>query len=378
MSQSNIKILLILATIAILGGVYMYVFKPNMDDKKSLEKEIETLDARYQELKREDANRDTYLQETETYNKGFDDIVAYYPATLDQEISVMFVAGVEKDKGNLQFDVNTVGLGKPEIFYTLGTTNAGVVTNTQAAADIEAETASASGYSCYRAALPISYEGSYEGLKDFIDYVMAYKYRMNISSISIDYDAKEDLYSGSVVLNAYCVSGEGREADTVSVNVENGVYNPFLGGEGAAAVTTSTHDSDKGASIAADHDILIALNNANNDSTDGIVLSAGGSDTYVTSADNAVVDVKIVIAEEEGKNMVTYSIGDSSYTMELTDDELTVYVESSERVDSDDSNGVKVSVENSTDLPVYVKVSGDDTTSPRFVMGSKTGVVKVY
>ena len=32
----------------------------------------------------------------------------------------------------------------------------------------------------------------------------------------------------------------------------------------------------------------------------------------------------------------------------------------------------------STDIPVYIKVKGDDTTSPRFVLGNKTGSVTVY
>ncbi len=362
MSKSNIKIILVLATIAILGLTYMYVFKPNMDDKAALESEIETLEKKYNDLKAQDAHRDEYLAEIEVNKAYFEDVVADFPATLDQEVSVMFVKGVEKDKGNLQFDVNSVGLGQPALFYTLsGSTSE-----------------EGTGYECYRAKLPIAYEGSYEGLKDFIDYIMNYKYRMNISSFSIAYNSNDDIYSGSIELNAYCVAGADRVADTVSVNVDNGVYNPFLGGEGAATPSSSSHDSDDGASIAADHDILVALNNANNDSTDGIILSAGGSDTYVTSSENSVVDVTITVAEEDGKNMVTYAIGDDSYTIELADDELTIYVESNDRVDSNDTNGVKVKIENSTDLPVYVKVSGDDTTSPRFEIGSKTGVVKVY
>lgn len=366
MTNSNIKILLVLATIAVLGFTYMYVFKPTMEDKKAIEAEVETLEARYAELKAQDAHRDEYLAEIEVNKAYFEEAIAYFPASLDQEISVMFIKGVEKDKGNLQFDVNSVGLGQPSLFYNL---SGGAAT--------EAGT-EASGYECYSAAFPIVYEGSYEGLKDFIDYIMNYKYRMNISSFNIAYNSQEDLYTGSIQLNAYCVSGGDRVADTVSVNVDNGVYNPFLGGDDAAAPSSSSHDSDNGASITSDHDILVALNNANNDSTDGIIFSAGGSDTYVTSSDNSVVDVTITIEEVDGKNQATYSIGSDSYSFELADDELTVYVESSDRVDSNDTNGVKVKVENSTDLPVYVKVSGDDTTSPRFELGSKTGVVKVY
>lgn len=363
MTKSNIKILLVLATIAVLGFSYMYVYKPNMEDKEAIEAENDVLEAKVADLKEKDAHREEYLAEIETNKAYFEDVVSYFPATLDQEVSVMFIKGVEKDKGNLQFNVSSVGLGRPSLFYTL----AGSANQTDAAQ-----------YECYAASFPIVYQGSYEGLKDFIDYIMGYKYRMNISSFNIGYNSDTDVYTGTIQLNAYCVSGEGRVADTVSVNVDNGVYNPFLGGDDAADVSSSAYDADDGASIAGDHDILFALNNANNDSTDGIIVSAGGSDTYVTSSDNEVVDVKLTVEEVDGKNQVTYAIGDKSYSFELADADLTIYVESSDRVDANDSNGVNVKVENSTDVAVYVKVDGDDTTSPRFVVGSKTGVVKVY
>lgn len=361
MTQSNIKVLLVLATILILGGTFMYVYKPNVEEKEQLQTEIDELQEKYDDLKAQDAHREEYLQEIEDNKEYFDEVVSYFPATLDQEISVMFIKGVEKDKGNLQFDVQSVGLGRENLYYTLAPA-AGQET----------------GYQCYTAQFPISYEGSYEGLKDFIDYIMNYKYRMNISSFNIGYNSTDDTYSGSILVNAYAVSGEDRVADTVSVNVDNGVYNIFHGGDDAAVNTSSSHDADNGASIAEDHDVLVALNNANNDATDGIILSAGGSDTYVTSSDNSVVDVKVTVEEVDGKNMVTYAIGSDSYQMELADDELAIYVQSNGRVDANDSNGIKLNVENSTDVPVYVKVDGDDTTSPRFDLGTKTGVVKVY
>ncbi|MBQ9935008.1 MAG: hypothetical protein IJO70_04085 [Lachnospiraceae bacterium] len=364
MSKSNIKVLLVLATVAVLVFSYMYVYKPNMEDKDAIAAENTTLETKVADLKEKDAHRDEYLAEIEVNKAYFDEVVKYFPASLDQEISVMFIKGVEKDKGNLQFDVKSAGLGRPTLFYTL--------------AGSSDESAEGAAYECYSAGFPLVYEGSYEGLKDFIDYIMNYKYRMNISAVNIEYNSDTDVYKGTVQLNAYCVSGEGRVADTVSVNVDNGVYNPFLGGDDAASVSSSAYDADDGASIANDHDILFALNNANNDSTDGIIISAGGSDTYVTSSDNSVVDVTITVEEVDGKNQVTYSIGDSSYSFELADADLTIYVESSDRVDADDANGVNVKVENSTDVSVYVKVEGDDTTSPRFVVGSKTGVVKVY
>lgn len=378
LSKSNIKILLFIAAVAILGLTYLYVFKDNMSTADSIQSEVDTLQARYDELMAKQQDREMYETKTKEFNEKFEERLAYFPSNLDQEVSVMFVKGLTKDEGNLQFDVNSVGLGQPQTFYSLtAAASADVASNdgTEAATD---DTQIAGDYQCMSAAFPLSYTGSYEGLKDFIDYIMNYKYRMNISSFSIAYNSSDDTYSGSVALNAYCITGADREGNLVDVDVDvpEGVSNIFLGGEGAAKVTTSAHDEDQGEGIVNKHDIQIALNNANGDSSDGIIVSSGSD--KISSTANEVEKVDLSIKEEDGKNMVEVKLGDDSYSFELTAKELTIYVESSDRVDSDDKNGVKLNVTNSSTVPVYVKVAGDDTDSPRFALGSKTGTVKVY
>lgn len=376
LSKSNIKLILFIVAVAILGLTYLYVFKDNMSDADSIHSEVETLQARYDELMAKQKDRDMYEEKTAEYNKKFAERLSYFPATLDQEISVMFVKGLTKDEGNLQFDVKSVGLGQPQSFYSLSAAASADVSSSDSEETDKQDAVASGNYECMSAAFPLSYTGSYEGLKDFIDYIMNYKYRMNISSFNISYNSSDDTYSGSVALNAYCITGGGREADKVDVDVKEGVSNIFLGGEGAATVTTSSHDAGAGEDIVNDHDILIGLNNANGDSSDGIIVSAGSN--KVSSAANDVETVALSIKDEDGKNMVEVTLGDDSYSFELTDSELTIYVESSDRVDSDDKNGVKLNVTNGTTVPVYVKVVGDDTSSPRFALGSKTGTVKVY
>lgn len=364
MTQSNLKLILFLLSVVMIGGVYMYVYKPNKDDTAAIESECSTLETRLADLRMKEANREQYEADIVTYNERVEEIVSYFPATLDQEISVMFVKGVEEvHKG--EFLVNSVGLGAPTQFYTLG-------------GNVDPETGVANGYTCYVSNMPISYEGTYDGIQDFIEYIMNYKYRMNISSVSISYDVENDRAVGSVTLHAYCVSGAGREADEVNVDVPNGVDNLFIGGEGAASQTSYPYDENNGAAIATNNNIKILLNNAANDTAEGIIVSAGGSDTYVTSADNKVVAVNLAVEEQDDKIMMTYSIGDDSYTTEVTTEDITIYVKSTDRVDSNDKNGVKLNIENTTDLNVFIKVVGDDSTSPRFSVGRKLGTVVVY
>ena len=46
--------------------------------------------------------------------------------------------------------------------------------------------------------------------------------------------------------------------------------------------------------------------------------------------------------------------------------------------DVNDINGVDVTINNTSTLPVYFKVVDDDTTSPRFMVANRNGSVKVF
>lgn len=361
MSKNNIKIILALVAVLILVGAYMYVYKPNKDDADSIKSETETLETQLAELQAKEKDRDQYEAMTKEYYAKFDDVIQHFPANLDQEVSIMFMKGVE-DTYHGQFDISTAGLGQATDFFTLsGNANA------------------PDGYTCYSAALPISYTGTYDSIKDVIDYVMNFTYRMNISSFSIAYDAENDIATGTIALNAYAIAGGDREGGLVDVDidVENGVDNIFIGGNGAPTNQSYEYDATNGEELATNNDVKITLSNAANDSVDGILVSsAGGSN--VSSDENSVQTVSLDIYEEDGKNYAKYSIGSDESVVELTSSNVKVYVESSKRADADDKNGVKLNISNSTSMVVFVKVADDDTTSPRFSLGSKSGSVKVY
>lgn len=181
-------------------------------------------------------------------------------------------------------------------------------------------------------------------------------------------------------MNIYAITGGDRDPEQVNVSVKEGVDNIFTGGNGSSKNVASPFDADNGEKIVSDHEIMIMLASADNDSTSGIVVASDEADesTYVTSSENARQDLTISVTTENNKNYVTYQIGDKSYKSEIRSSSLTVYVSSSARVDSDDKNGVNVSVRNSTNLSVYFKVAKDDNSDPRFKLGSTMGNVKVY
>ena len=373
MTTSNAKILLVLLGIGLLVASGFLVAKPKYDSCKVLESEVADLQARYDDLCEKEQHKDELLAETEEFNRQFEEELVNYPADLNQESFVMFLKGIEE---SLEFGHVSISLPEPSTFYVLGEGSAadGAVVDEEDSAD---------SYVVETAAYGIAYRGTYDDLKKYLDYVANYKYRINLSTLDIEYDQEADEpineCQGTVTLNAYSISGPDRTPDQPTVDVKEGkdvIFEDITGGNRAS----TSFDNDEGASIVANHTLVVNLVNANSDTSSGIIVASNESDeaTYVTSSNNSVENLDISIEEREGKNYVKYSLGSKSYETEVSSSNVTIYVKSSARVDADDKNGVNVSVNNTTGLSVYIKVADDDTTNPRFTLGSKTGTVKVY
>ena len=374
MKTRDLNIILCLLAIGILIAGYYLLYRPEKDKEARLTSEINELQARYDDLKAKEAHRDEYVAETAELKKQFEEELTKYPADLNQETTIMFLKGTE-EKYDTWKNVS-VGLPKETVFYTLG--------KAPETADVAVgEEGAASGsepYVCTTAQYPIVFKGSYDQLQEYVDYIAAYKYRMNISSITMSYNEEEEELNGTIALNGYAVSGPDRVPDEPTLNQPTGEDNLFLGGEGAPVSDSSKYSEDDGAAIVSSHNLVMLLNNAKNDTASGVIVASSENDekTYVTSESNDVADVTIEIYSTDDKNFIKYSIGSKNYETEVLTDDVTIYVKSSERVDSDDKNGVNVKISNTSVLPVYIKVADDDSSSPRFKLGEKSGTVKVY
>ncbi|MBP3234124.1 MAG: hypothetical protein J6M65_06855 [Eubacterium sp.] len=375
MKQSDIKILLVLLAIGLIVASIFLVARPKNDSIKALQSEISELQARYDDLCAKESQKDQFIAETKEFNEKFDAEVIKYAPDLDQENTLMFLKGVEETH---EFQNISASLPQPSTYYVLGQGS-----TAEGATVSEDPEEAANQYVVLVDSYSINYKGSYEDLKNYLDYIAGYKYRMNISTINIAYSSDAanpiDECTGSLTLNEYAITGPDRNADVPSIELAEGKEVIFEDENGGSKAST-THDADNGDSIVSDHNLVILLNNANSDTTSGIIVASSESDenTYVSSTANSEQNLDISITEEDGKKYISYAIGAASKKVEVLTSDITIFVKSSARVDSNDTNGVNVSINNSTDISVFVKVSDDDATSPRFKIGNKTGVVKVY
>ncbi len=164
MTDTNKKILLTLLGVIILFATYMYVVKPKMSNIKNLESDIDELQARYDDLCAKEAQKEQLLAETEEFNKQFDETVNKFAPDLNQENTVEFLKNTELDNDFVNMSVT---MPRDTVFYILGQ---GAVTGQDQALDVEKD-----AYVAYNDNYNISFSGTYEGLKSYLDYVLNYK-----------------------------------------------------------------------------------------------------------------------------------------------------------------------------------------------------------
>lgn len=414
LGDSEKSILMVIVGIAILALGIVYIIKPNYDEIQTIKAECVQLQDRLTLLQQKEARRDEYLAGIERYETAFEEKLDAFAPDLNQEVTIMFLEGI---KDSNEFDISALELGEPEQFYTLGlgggdaalatTTTTGTATTeaTTEAATATTETATTatteaatteltegdavvdSEYNCYRAAFPMDYTGSYASLKDVVKYVNEFENRMTIDSIEISYDAESDVYGGALNLMLYAVMSSERPETSMEMNdVETGTDNIFQGevgqGSSSADANLTKYDENEGAEIESNYDFYAMLNPASSDVSAKVVgqNGTGKEASVISNSDNDVTNLSFEFYEKDGKNYCKYTLGDSvSYEAEVTSaEDIKLLIQSSARKNDDDKVGVKVTIRNTTNLPVYVKVAGDDSVSPRVKIASKSGSVKVY
>lgn len=418
LKDSEKMALLILVGVAAVVLVFMYVAKPNYEEVQTINTEITQLQARLAELNQKQANREQYIADTEKYNSDFEDLLDAFPADMNQEITIMFLDGIKTDN---DFALQALEMGQKEQFYTLGqgggdaslattgtdttasteaaSTEAGATTaaTTEATTTTEAATGDAltedtiagddAAYKCFRAAFPIDFYGSYDSLKDVINYVAGYQDRMTINTLEVKFDGENNVYTGALDLYCYSIESSERPERQIDLNeVEIGVDNIFdtdvqVGGSDSDN-SLNKYDENDGAALENNYDFYAMLNSATSDVSAKIVgqNGTGKEASVISNADNSVSTLTFDFYEKDGKNYCKYTLDDStSYEAEVTSaEDIKVLLQSSARKNDDDEVGIRVTIRNTTSLPVYVKVSGDDSVSPRVDIASKSGSVKVY
>lgn len=291
MSMRDKRILLMLLGIVVFVLGYFLVFQPQMAKAEEIEAQNAPLKEKLAQLKEIEENQDYYVSETKKYNQRVTDYTNMFPADVKEEDAVLLGKGMEDKLGMWIFkmdfadqefvaslDTSALNGNSQEDGSTL-TEQANQPTQDQIN-EIEGipETEDTNtvpdgidynSVALYRVKNTMEFNGTYQELKELVDYLAADASRLTIDSVDIDFSASTGDLGGTVVVNMYSMTGTGRDYVTPDVSsVVLGNHNLF-----GTLTTSSKKNSDNSSDNSS--------SNNNNNSSD-----AGNSDNSLDNSEN--------------------------------------------------------------------------------------------
>ena len=395
--------------LAIAAVSVMMIIKPNYDATTALNQEISSLEARLAELQAKEANRAIYEAGIVRDNKKFEEILAKFPAGIEQENYLDFLGKMDADEKIDELTWDGLGFSENVNFYTLGggaavqgvdgaaTTEAGETTQAEATTDATAtDTGTVADVSSVSSsdeemvgvstAITVEYKGDYKGIKNMLAYIVSNEDRMTIDTMNINYDTEEKELSGSFNFNLFAITSPSRRLDTPVVEgVDIGSKNIFDTNDSADSKINKDMNIEDGNKILSDYDYYVALNPSSSNADAIAIGSKSDPATKISSNENEVQSATVKFFNIGEKFYVSYNIGNVSYPEDFDQgtefdpgDDLNLLIQSSKRKNDKDKSGVRLVIDNETSMTVNVKIDGDDVENPRVKIASRIGKVKVY
>jgi len=373
MSGRDRFLLYFLIAFLLIIGSYFLGYKNLVEATENSEREYAVLNRQYNELYGKHNNIDTYVIDAAKFERYYKSVLATYPAGNTQEYLIMFLKKVEDETG-IWFSQTSLNEGTD--VYTLGDYASSNPSDTSYKIG--------TGLTANRTIISLTYEATYDELKKFISYIENYKEVYTIDSISFSYKDEEQKISGTIQLSQYAVLGD-REFTNVTIHtVPLGTKNIFSSSTFKGSY--GSYEDTDGASIIYDYDLYMILSPYTSD-VDSVIMGIRNDDQSILAHNsNRTEKISMTITGSEGSYRVNYAIGDLKYpsvSFELGDEfypgnTLDMLVISGERIDATDRCTAKLTIVNESDMRFSIKIVGDDSYSPRFILESKEGDVVVY
>lgn len=214
LSDSEIKLILLLFALLMLAGAYFLVYRKNITAAEALEEQNKVDQAAVDRLENMKRNRARVEAETENMKQAIQAIIEKYPSDLTTEKAIYIVQNIEYYS---PVHITTINFRMDNLLMHFTQTSAEVPTPPTG----------------YNAALGMSYEATYDGFKNMMRYIAALDDRMTVPSVSATYDPVTDLVSGTVTVNMFYLKDTGKEyVPPVIYGVDKGVDSIFGAGDG--------------------------------------------------------------------------------------------------------------------------------------------------
>lgn len=233
----------------------------------------------------------------------------------------------------------------------------------------------------------LSFTGTYEVVKAFIDAIQSWEYNLVLSNLSLT-PLNENEVSGSTTLEFYAVPKlSDQDQEYLEWTLENTYGKELPFSSGAASGAYSSTMEQLLASGVKVYDFMMLVRSSASDLpavTIGKALDES-RESYLFTDKNEVEPVTITFKQEGEKYYYRYETSEGVYPsneelgIEFTpvNETIEMQIMSESRVEATDQVGVQLKVINETDLVVNIDIKDDDTVAPRLSVNSEGFTVNV-
>lgn len=376
-SEKDKKILYVLASLGIFIISYFLIYIPLVEKSEIINDDIIKLERRFDDMNKKYKDRSNYIASAQTYKKEAAVILDGYKTGFSQPDSIMFVNELENSN---DIWLRQVGLTDTVPLYSFGKI-------TSSNPQLSGKKVYNTNMIGYKTNITLTYEVSYENLKEFLKFLNTYESKCSIENITMNYNANSSTVNGNMTISEYTITGENREYLPKAIKSKKlGTDNIFFSDLSPSGIDL---DETNGAFVKQNYDIYLALDSIYTDE-DSVVVGLrndSANKARLSVNDNKFSELTIRVSGTPNAYKVSYKIGNITYPQKdyiLGEDfqpgeGIEIYVMSTKRVtDKDDYTGVNVTIINETDIKTTVLVENDDENSPRFVTTAAEGDIDIF
>lgn len=232
LSDNEKNLLFLLFTLLILFSAYQFGFVKFTDKAEELQKENLTLSSKVNELQIKKNQEEKFMNETLEYEEKMNEILGAFPVWITQEKNLMLITELE-EYANVK--ISSVTFQDVSTFYTASLENESSVSDVNDIDDgsIDAMVNNKSegnvvDITGYTTSIALTYQASYQGLKDCIQFINNNEEKMNITDISAAFDNTTGNLTGTLTISVYALDGiDKSEEKLVIPGIDLGMDNIF-------------------------------------------------------------------------------------------------------------------------------------------------------
>ena len=401
MSQREKNLLIIVSCVLVAVLYFQFIFVPKQDEIAQLENELFDVQTRYDQVMQNINSLQSRKEKIKKITASISESTSTLYPTLIQEKIILALdelineTGVMATIGFSQISAQAVQpftggtYESPQSsLSSLANEYAALTTDeTVTEESVKNDSLVTSNSTVEVMSIGLSFTGTYEVVKAFIDAIQSWEYNLVLSNLSLT-PLNETEVSGSTTLEFYAVPKlSDQDQEYLEWTLENtyGKELPFSSGA-ASGVYSSTMEQLLASGVKV-YDFMMLVRSSASDLpavTIGKALDES-RESYLFTDKNEVEPVTITFKQEGEKYYYRYETSEGVYPsneelgIEFTpvNETIEMQIMSESRVEATDQVGVQLKVINETDLVVNIDIKDDDTVAPRLSVNSEGFTVNV-